>query len=151
MTKPSTNPVRVGVALLLAAFIGCAAGLCSLPILVGAIAKPESFDTFLKTLFLIWGTTLPVSLIFGAFAHWALLRLKLWPVTAYTITGILLGPVSILVWDIAMSRSLHFKWLPPELIWLGVITGGVTALTFRLLVNNSNETPSFPPAGTRPY
>ena len=154
MTKPSTHPVRVFLALLIAAFVGCAAGIASFPTIIGAVGGVEfgpvlSIEYF-KTVGIIWLWTLPISLTFGALAHWALLRLKLWPVTAYTIFGMLLGPAALIAWNFMMTRG-HLDLLDMSLTWLGVITGGVTALTFRLLVHRTADSTSFPPPGTRPY
>ena len=151
MIKPSTHPGRVILALLASSFVGCIAGILSIPYFVSETVSPPSIGSFIEMLLVIWVVTLPVSLVFGALAHWALLRLKFWPVTAYTITGMALGPIAIIVWDFATSRSFSLQWLPPELTWLGVITGGVTALTFRILVHKTSDSASFPPAGTRPY
>ena len=144
MTKPSTHPGRVIVALIISTMIGCAAGLICLPMLGESMVRPPDTAAFIELLIFVWIATLPVSIIFGALAHWALLRLKFWPVTAYTIAGMFLGPVAIIVWDISTSTSFQLRWLPPELTWLGVIVGGTTALAFRIMVHKSTDSASFP-------
>ena len=144
MTKPSTHPGRVILALIASTIVGCTAGVMALPMLGEAAIRPPNFAAYAEILFFVWVITLPVSLIFGALTHWALLRLRLWPVTAYTIAGMALGPVALIVWATATSRPLEIAWLPPELTWLGVITGGTTALAFRLLVHKSSASTPFP-------
>lgn len=151
MIKPSTHPGRVFVALIASAFLGCFVGLFALPYFAGETVRPPGFGAFVEVLLLAWMLTLPVSLVFGALTHWGLIKLKLWPVTAYTIAGMALGPLALIVWDMMLSRSLEFNWLAQDLTWLGVIVGGATALSFRLMVHKSSDSPSFPPAGTRPY
>jgi len=152
MIKPSIHPVRVILALLAAAFAGCAAGITAAPAIIGDVGSVNFDLEYFKALGVIWLYTLPVSLIFGALTHWALLRLKLWPVTAYTFAGMLLGPIALMVWNGVMTMGRGLLTLPDnELIWIGVITGGATALTFRLLVHRLSDAPSSPPAGTRPY
>ena len=151
MKKPSTHPGRVFLALLAASFLGCTAGVFALPMLGGNAMQPPDIGAFIEFLFVVWIVTLPISIPFGAATHWVLVRLKFWPVTAYTIAGMLLGPVSLIVWDMVMNRHIRVDWLAPELAWLGVIVGGSTALAFRLLVHKTSDTDPFPPEGTRPY
>lgn len=148
MFKPSTHPGRVLLALLIAPFAGCVLGLWVIGIMNGerVLADvPELLDTAL----FVWLYSLPLSVPLGGLVHLVLLKLRLWPVTAYTLVGLLLGPLALIVWLFAMG--LAFVPIDAGAAWLGATTGGVTALTFRLLVHKTSDSPSSPPAGTRPY
>lgn len=149
MIKPSTHPGRVLLALLIAPLVGCIFGLWFFTILDGEMVSIPDFIDFLQTGGMVWLYSLPLSVPLGAAVHLALLKLRLWPVTAYTLIGLLLGPVALAVWLSAWGVSISD--MDAGMAWLGAITGGITALTFRLLIHKSSESPSFPPAGTRPY
>jgi len=149
MVKPSTHPVRVFLALLIAPFVGCVLGLWIVSVMNGDDVSFYELPELAKTAMWVWLYSLPLSVPLGGLVHLALLKFRLWPVTAYTLIGLLLGPVALLIWLTVIGTS--FIQLNATLAWLGAITGGLTALTFRLLVHRADDSPSSPPAGTRPY
>lgn len=149
MIRPSTHPARVLAALLFAPLVGCICGLLVFTVLNGEPIPASEIPQVLGIGGWVWIYSLPLSLPLGALIHFILVKLRLWPVTAYTLVGLLLGPLALLVWLWALGGS--FLEIDAQMAWLGAITGGLTALTFRLLVHRMDDSPSSPPAGTRPY
>ena len=147
MHKPTTHPGRVSLALIVAPFIGCAAGLISYLQFTGERIGVSDTLELLAASGWVWFYTLPISFILGGVVHFLLLKLRFWPVTAYALAGLLLGPLALIVWLYAISGEIEFD---NSIALLGAVTGGITALSFRIMVHKTSDTPSTPPAGTRP-
>lgn len=151
MIKPSTHPGRVLAALFIAPLIGCVLGLWFIFLMSGDSMSAQTLSEIFTASAWVWLYSLPLSVILGALVHFTLVKLRLWPVTAYTLVGLLLGPLALMVWLALMGVGVGQMDMDAQGAWLGAITGGTTALIFRMLVHKTSDSPSSPPAGTRPY
>ena len=140
MTRPSTHPGRVTLGLLVGPLGGCIFGL--MIFLMPSELSHTNFGQLLWISLWVWFSSLPLSVPLGLVVHFSLLKLRLWPVTAYTLVGLLIGPLALMVWLWIAAGS--FFVIDSEMAWLGAVTGGLTALIFRLIVHESAAPTPFP-------
>jgi len=142
MLAPTPTKIQTAIALIFAPLLGCIIGLFVLLSSDPGSNFGEEVGGIIWVAGTVWLWSLPLSIPLGLVVHLALKKIGYQTHFAYTALGLALGFPALWLFLFVLSGG-NMSDVTTNL-WLGGITGGATALIFRLIIGLAG--PASPPS-----